>query len=360
MKKALIIAAALIPAIIVFVAMTSERPGEPAETVVEPVVKEMAVEGTIISKGKLVGTVEVSGTVEGTAEAFVIAQLGGTIATVNVDLGEYVREGDVLAALADEGEDFTLGQAAAQLENAKREFAATENLHAKGASSEADLTRARSALNGAEAAYKRALDARDSRVLDAPVSGFIADLDPAVAVGNVLNPGTRVARIVDLSALKMRASLGQRQMNLVDRNAPATMYYSDTLGLDPSPANVTAVAAGADPSTGAYRIIIEGANTHRLTRSGMTATARIETNETPELLVPAAALVTRNGVVGGFVERDGEAFFTTIETGKRFGDYYTVVQGLEEGDVLLTSGTTTLVNGDPVAVTIRESVRLGK
>jgi membrane fusion protein (multidrug efflux system) len=312
----------------------------------------MAVEGISVTSGKLIGEVRVSGVVEGASEAYVVAETGGIIAKVNVKLGDYVSSGQALAVLADKGEGFVLEQVAAQLENAEREYSASERLFEKGAASEADFTRAKSALKGAEAAYKRALDANKTRVLSSPISGYIADLDPAVAMGNLLNPGTRVARVVDLSALKMRASLGERQIGLVSVGSSAEIRFNSFGELEPISAFVTAIAAGSDPTTGAYRLVIEGPNRSDVTKSGMTATAVIGTNEKPELIIPASAVVTRGGVSGAFVYRDGAAYFTPVETGTRYGDSIAVESGVVEGDVLLVSGTTTLVNGDVVVVTL--------
>ena len=312
-----------------------------------------AVEGVEISKGKLIGTVEVSGIVEGISEAVMVSETTGTIGEVPAELGRYVREGDVLAVLDDTVERLNLSQVELQMENTARELDAAEKFFKSGTVSRADLTRAQGAYDGAKAVYERALKQLGDRSVRAPISGYLADVADVVARGNFLTAGTRVARIVDLSSLKMNASLGERQVGLVGRGASISVSVPNACPGEEFSGTLKAIAAGSDPATGSFRIVLEWANGCENIRSGMSAVARIETNENEEsIIVPTAAFVTREGVRGVFTVTNGTAAFTPVSTSLVFGNRAVAISGLSEGDTVLVSGITALRDGDPVTVTL--------
>jgi len=309
-----------------------------------------AVQTVTISRGSLNGSIVAIGLVEGIREVEVASETQGTIVSVLPQLGERVERGDVLVGLDDSIEKLTYEQATAQLESARLELSATENLYERGSASKVALARSRAAARGAAAAAARALKAYRDRTITAPISGYIASLDNRIAAGNYLSAGQRVVRIVDTRSLKSEVSVSEHEVRHITTESRAEVELADC-GDGPLPARVAAIAAGADSRTGSFTVIVSWENScGEAVKSGMSVTVRILPQEAREtLLVPVQALLTRQGETSVLVVENGNRVsLRRVEVGKRLGNRAEVISGLSEGEEVVISGLSNLTDGDSV------------
>jgi membrane fusion protein (multidrug efflux system) len=325
--------------------------GAPQETPEDP--RVLPVEAVTVTEGQLIRTIEASGTVAGIREALVVSETQGIVEEVRFELGEYVEKGEVLVQVDDEIARLNMEQAREQLETARIDFNTKQNLVERGGASRAEVARARSALRGAEARYQQAVDAYENCSISTPISGSVAGKEAAASIGNYLNPGMQIARITDLSRLQMEVSLGEGVISLVAPGAAAEVVVPAACGTVME-AEVTAVAAGSDPSTGSFTAVLEWNNQCPETvKSGMSAEAVIEPRrQTQQLLIPTVALTSRGGNQVVFTVEDGKAVMQPVETGRGEGNLTIVRSGLSAGDTVVLSGISGLSEGDPVNPTI--------
>jgi RND family efflux transporter MFP subunit len=215
------------------------------------------------------------------------------------------------------------------------------------------VTRARSAANGAEARYESALKTLEDHTLRAPIGGFIAERGQDLTPGNYLNRGTTVARIVDLDRLEIEIAVGERELQYLERGLPAAVSIP-ACGEEAASADIEAIAAGADPRTGSFAVVIGWESTCDQVRSGMNATVRIRpSSQRTELVVPSAAIRTDNDEEYVYVATDGVVERRVIRSGGRLGDRVYVVDGLVVGEIIVTSALSSLNDGMEVEPTIR-------
>jgi len=245
-------------------------------------------------------------------------------------------------------------QAKEQYEIAKLDLEATEQLFNQGSASKTELVRARSAVNGTQAMYQSALKTFRDCTIRAPIGGYIAEKDTAITLGNYLSPTLRVARVVDISSLKSEVSVGEGQIGLVSDGAPAEVFVPAAIEQKSFSARVSAVSAGSDPATGSYAVIVTWSNpAGNSIKSGMSSTVTIETRaQEPVILIPSAALVEQGGQSYVFTEESERAAQKPVRVGRRIGNIAEILDGLEEGEILIISGLTALRRGEPVAATI--------
>ena len=281
-----------------------------------------AVEAVTVTRGTLLRNVEAAGIVSGITEAYVVSETQGIIQRVDFELGDQVDKGQVLVKVEDTIARLNMEQARQQNETAQLDLGAIEKLFEAGNASRAELTRARSAASGAQARYETALKAFRDTSIRAPIAGYVAAKDSAVALGNFLSPGTPVARIVDISSLKVEVALGETQIGLVEEGAPATVFIPAACEETLFEAEVSAVAAGSDPATGSFPVVITWVNTcGDKVKSGMSATVTIETRqEEPVILVPSAALVEREGARFAYTVEAGRVAAKRVRVGRQIGN----------------------------------------
>ena len=73
-------------------------------------------------------------------------------------------------------------------------------------------------------------------------------------------------------------------------------------------------------------------------------------NEKPNLVVPKSAVVERNGQLIAFKVREEKAVQVIVNTGKDFGSYIEITNGLESGDEIVESVTSELKDGVKVKI----------
>jgi len=311
----------------------------------------LAVEALRVTRGQFVTAISASGTIAGIREALVVSETQGIVERVDFELGEEVEAGQVLLKVDDEIAALNMQQAEEQLENARIDYQTTENLVEKGGAARVDLLRTRSALRGAEARFKQARKVFLDCAIKTPIPGYIAAKEAAASLGNYLSPGMTIARVADLSRIRLEVSVGEGVVGLIEEGASARVKVPASCEEKVFDAKVTAVAAGSSPDTGSYLVVLEWDNDcGPALKSGMSAEAEIAppAGRDSVLIIPTSALLSREGRQVVYIDRNGTAVQTEVETGRRLAGSAEVLGGLEEGDIILISGITRLSEGEPV------------
>jgi multidrug efflux pump subunit AcrA (membrane-fusion protein) len=111
---------------------------------------------------------------------------------------------------------------------------------------------------------------------------------------------------------------------------------------------VARIAPGLDPATRTFPIEIEIPNSGFRLKPGMYGRVGITTQEKPDaLIIPANALVDVGGERGVFLAKDGNtAAFRPVEVGIEEDARVEILEGLSEGDQVVTTGAAALRDGD--------------
>lgn len=294
-----------------------------------------------------------SGIVRGEREATLVSETEGVLETVSLSLGAFVEQGAVIATLDDTVERLNFEQAREELQRAMIELNAVQRRAESGSASEAELSRVRSSVSGARARVEQTRETLQNRTLRAPISGYVASRADGLTPGNYLRRGVEVARFADLSALELEIFLGEREVRFLEVGSPAVVTIP-SCERRTMPAAVTAIAAGSDPGTGSFPVVLSWPNECGDIRSGVSATVSIEpTNQRDRLVIPSSAIVNEGGA-HVFLARDGVAVWQNVEVEERLGDRAAIAAGLEAGDIVLVSGVTVIADGDPINVTLRD------
>lgn len=314
----------------------------------------LAVEALEVSRGALLQMVQASGTVRGSQEVAVVSEVEGRIQESSLRLGDQVEAGDVLLRVDATVAELNVEESRGALESARLDLSATERRFENGSASQAEVTRARSAANGAEARYETALKTLEDHTLRAPIGGFIAERASDLSAGNYLSRGTPVARVVNLERLEIEVAVGERELQYIRQGLPVEVSIP-ACGDTAASAEIDAIAAGADSRTGSFAVVIGWDNTCEVVRSGMNATVRIRTATAgdSQIVVPSAAIRSDGGEEYVYVAIDGVVERRVIEAGRRLGNRVYVSQGLDVGDVIVTSALSALSDGMEVETSLR-------
>ncbi len=302
---------------------------------------------------ELSATVTGSGVAEGVREAWVQSQTQGTIASVAFTLGRRVAKGALLVQVENSVQEAGFRQAEAAQLVAAQGLRSAQALFEQGNASSGEMNQARAAAAAADAGLAQARKAFADTRIAAPIAGYVADKGPMLEMGNTLNPGAHVARIVDISSLKTTIAVSERDVGAL-RAGQKAMVSVAAVRVEPFDGAISAIAAGSEPSTGAFAVEVTWRNTkERAIRAGMSVRVEIATDAADTaLVVPSVAVVEMNRRDAVWVSNAGAAAVRFVTVGRRMAEEVEILDGLREGDTVLTSGLARLSQGDSLLVAL--------
>lgn len=287
----------------------------------------------------------------------------------NVDIGDWVTKGTVLAVVrqkdyADQREQAKaqLARAQADYDHAKLNFDRTSNLYSTQSATKPDYDSAKAqqestaaALNSAKAGLAEAQTALDDSALRAPFDGWI--VKRGVDIGALVGPSVAGFTIADTHAVKAvfgvpdtamgRVKLGQRQ-------AITTDVYPDAFA-----GRVTSISPAADPKSRVYSVEVTLPNPHNQLKSGMIASLAFQGAMLPSaiLAVPLSAVIRDPQKPGEFAvllaEGTGDPATVrarSVELGDAYGNMIQVLGGVKSGERVISTGATLVKSGEQVRV----------
>lgn len=323
------IAAGVVAAIVLIaVVVTLVINARPAGT--DGPVTDMVTEGTFTT------TVEAKGQLKPISASVVSPSVDGTVASINVQAGQSVNEGDVLMTIKNDELDRNVAEAqravaaaqedlaSAQKAAAAAQAAPTTDTAAAGAASNAStdtsaVSAAQRSLASAQANLDQANAKAAGRTVTAPSSGSIVELNAkvgATVTGGMImgesdtSGGKQCMQIADLSKMKVTVQVGEKDIAKIAVGQSANVTYPAFPDIV-SQGTVTAIASVANSDsnysggsvTFNVDILIEAPDS-RL-KPGMTAEVSVVTEQLDDVvMVPTMALMTE----------DGENYYVNVAT----------------------------------------------
>lgn len=311
--------------------------------------------------------VQAQGVVAPWQEAVVGARVGGLPVTeLPVAVGDRVRKGQVLARLDDRTVRAELAQAQAQLSQAQAQLTQAEanwrraqGLQGTGAISEQDAqlmqTQAQSAQAQRQLAQAR-LQALEVRLQDCQVLAVDDGVVSArgITLGQVPVVGSELFRLIRQERLEWRAELTAPQLGLVQVGQAVHVTLP---GGEAVTGKVRQLAPSLEGHTRMALAYVDLAG-RSAARAGMYVSGVIQQTSRPAVVVPAEAVVLKEGrsVVFKLGAQDVVEQLEVV-IGRRQAEQVEILEGLQVGDVVAVRGAGFLSDGDRVK---RVSAELGQ
>ncbi len=286
---------------------------------------------------------------------------GLRVTALHVDVGQQVARGQILLELDHRTVDSELRQAQAGYAEAAAGVKLAEVNLSRGAAlaksqliSASALDELRAGLVQAqarEATTRAQRDGvqlkRDFTTLRAPDAGIISRR--LVQPGQVVSAGSQLLGLIRQGRLEWRPELSEAELARV--SIGDAVRLRDALGADVA-GRVRAVSPGVD-STQRTGTVYADLPAPGALKAGTFIEGRILTASAPGLVVPASAVLMRDGYAYVFtVDAKQIAHRVRVRLGERSGESIEITDGLKAGDSVVSSGAGFLADGDSVRVVV--------
>ena len=339
-------------------------------TVTEKPIK--AVKTITISEGAKANSRQISGVVKTSGESILSFRVGGRVGSVDVNIGDKVKKGQVLAKLEQKEYNLAVQSAKAELASAKADLLQKsddlkrqQNLKkqdfvAQSAvdQAKAGFSAAKSSVDVASAKLKNAQNDLSDTILKAPFDGSIAkrSIEPFVEIA----AGKEVFELQNEDGYKVEVLMPETLISDINQGDVVSVTFS-TLSDTTIKGKISEIGAKAETGN-AFPVKVELSEDVEGIRSGMTAQVSFNFGESKEAsvyLIPVSALDVRvPKELGKTVKGQAPIFILNKEKGiveKRMitirdirGNEFEAIDGLNGGETVIVAGVPFLSEGQKV------------
>ena len=287
-------------------------------------------------------TQEFTATVEPNIINNIAPQAPGRIQKLQVEVGDRVKAGQLLVTM----DETTLRQTKIQLDNQELEFNRIDELYKVGGASKSNWDALKMQLEVTRTSYK---NLEENNKLISPITGVVTARN--YDSGDMYGGGTPIYTIEQIRPVKLIVNVSETYFAYIKKgqevNVRMDVYPGETFK-----GKVSLVYPTIDASTRTFPVELKIDNADERVRPGMFARVTLSFGVLDHIVVSDLAIVKQAGAGDRYVYiyKNGQVSFEKVELGRRLGDRYEILSGLTDGDQVVVSGQTRLINGVEVEV----------
>lgn len=336
---------------------------------------EMKVKTEVVRTGQIEAAFTITGAVVPAQTAEITAPFMGKVAEVNVEEGDSVSQGQILARMDDsqlntqmmqaaaayQGIQNTQTQAKINLDNASRTLERTKSLYAEGAVAKTQLEADQKAYDLAKNQYESSISSQanaakasvdtirvqiENASIKSPIAGVV--LNKNITAGENAAVGSTMLTIADMSVLKLKGTVPQNALPYIKKGDLVELTID--IYPDRSFQGRIETIGSMSVSTGTYfPVEIRLENTENFA-SGLSAHAEIKAKGVSHMVVPSSSVVENNGESYLFVIEDGIAKKKTVITGLKNDSEIEILKGLNGNESVAITNANHLFDSMPVQI----------
>ena len=301
-------------------------------------------------------------TLKGRSEITLLARSGGYLTAWHKTIGERVRKGELLATIEAPEQDQELAQARAARDQVKARVELTrdtlkrwEHLSSLDSVAKQDLdekrsaaTQARADLAAVDANVRRLEQLKSFRRILSPLDGVVTRR--SVEVGDLIAAnGKELFALAQTDPLRLTLWIPQVYASEIAEGQEVTLRIPESPGRTLT-AKVAHAAGALDPVTRTRQVELALPNPDGKLLPGTYGEVSFKLSSTAKaLLVPTSTLVTgQDGTRVLTVSKDNTVSFQNVTVGRDLGRDIEILSGLKSGDVLVSSPSDLLADGETV------------
>lgn len=276
-------------------------------------------------------------------------RVGGPLVKLDVQSGDFVKKGQVLGSIDKRDYEIQLQTRKAQFEQVEGEYGRYQELHEKNKIPDNAYEKVESGYLMAKAAYENAKHQLNDTELKAPFSGYIHE--KMTENFQTVGPGQPILSIIDKSALEVQISVPENQITKINKEGLSFIKIRNA-NISRMPIQLINISnkTGKD---GLYKVkyLIEGEASESIL-PGMSAEVSVQSSER-DIQTHIASSAIFNKAKHNYVWLYDSKTKTVKQKQVKIKGFASdgkieVIEGLAEGDAIVTTGVSLLFDGESV------------
>ena len=284
-------------------------------------------------------------TVQAYVKNNIAPQMTGRITKINVEVGDNVTKGQILAEI----DKSSLLQAQLQLQNQEVELQRLKALYETGGISKSDFDAVELAYNISKTQVENLLE---NTVLRSPINGIVTARN--YDAGDLYAMSAPIYVVEQVKPVKLLVAISEADYTKV-KKGDSVEVSADALPGKTFYGKIEKIYPTIDSATRTFTVEVVIENNYATLRPGMFARVTVNFGVNNNVVIPDMAVVKQQGSGERFVyvlNPDNTVTYQKVVLGRRMGAEYEVLEGLTDGAVIVTGGQIRLKDG--VKVTVNE------
>lgn len=284
-------------------------------------------------------------TVQAYAKNNIAPQMAGRITKINVEIGDFVKEGQILAEI----DKAQLLQAQLQLQNQEVELQRLKSLYEAGGLSQSDYDAIQMQYNVLKTQVENLIE---NTTLRSPINGVVTARN--YDVGDMYAMSMPIFTVEQIVPVKLLVGISESDYSKV-KKGDSVSITADAIPGKTFYGKVNRIYPTVDPATRTFTVEVKVDNNYKTLRPGMFVRATINFGVNNNVVIPDVAVVKQQGSGERFVyvlNEDNTVTYQKVVLGRRMGTEYEVLEGISNGAKVVTGGQIRLKDG--IKVTVNE------
>lgn len=325
------------------------------EMTMSPIAGPVAVTVALAQKGEIRSTVTYTGTVTPWHEVAVYPRTNGWLERILVDVGDRMQRGQVLVRLDKREMQTTQAERQAHLVFLEQEFQRDSRLVQEKAIPQSEADRTRMMYEAAKAQVANIKTLLSYTEITAPIDGLVTERLLLNNPGQLVNPGTPILKLADVSRMRVQVKVAEKDGPRLTsgRQGAGTeaLVRIPALGDKTFATTVSEVFPPLDPGTRTTTAELVVDNRDGSIHAGMYAIVDLVLGKkTDAVLIPRQAVLPIEGQPTVFVTDSVVAMKRPVTLGLAAKDQVEVLDGVKEGELVITKGSRGLTDFQEVRV----------
>lgn len=305
-----------------------------------------------VEKTKFVDEVEALGTLRANESVTISSTVTELVEKIHFRDGQLVKKGDLLVEMDAAEELALLVEEESHLNQAERQLERSKKLIDSGGISETALDQAQRDYDAAKARITAIQSRINQRIVRAPFDGLTGLR--MISPGALVQPGSVITTIDDSSLMKMDFSVPSVFLGTLEPGIPI-QASSRAFPKKNFTGTIDSLDSRVDPVTRSVMVRALLPNTNGQLRPGLLMRVSLQKNQREALSIPEAAITMDGAAPYAWRVKRGEgdtlvAEKVTLTLGVRRKGSVEVLEGLKEGDQVITHGGLRLRPNAPILI----------
>ena len=282
-------------------------------------------------------------TVQAYVKNNIAPQMAGRITKINVEIGDFVKEGQILAEI----DKAQLLQAQLQLQNQEVELQRLKSLYEEGGLSQSDYDAIQMQYNVLKTQVENLVE---NTTLRSPINGVVTARN--YDVGDMYAMSMPIFTVEQIVPVTLLVGISETDYSKV-KKGDSVEVTADAIPGKTFYGKINRIYPTVDPTTRTFTAEVKIDNNYKTLRPGMFVRATVNFGTNNNVVIPDVAVVKQQGSGERFVyvlNEDDTVSYTKVTLGRRMGAEYEVLEGITDGAKVVVGGQIRLKDGIKVIV----------